>query len=174
MKDAFVIWLTGISGAGKTTLGLKLKSELERKYGHVEFIDGDSVREFFGGDLGYSRTERILNVKRIAYAAMLVAKNGTNVIVANIAPYFEVRDYIRKLMKNYIQIYLKISVEQAMKRDVKGHYAKYINGELNNLVGLDDDYDIPRNPSLIVDTGQKSVKESIQEILSFLKNRSLL
>lgn len=170
---AHVIWLTGISGAGKTTLGLILKKELEKRWGHVEFIDGDSVRRYFGNDLGYTRKERILNVKRIAFAAMLVAKNGTNVVVANIAPYIEARDFMRNHIKSYIQIYLKISVEKAMKRDVKGHYKKYKEGNLHNIVGVDDTYDIPRNPDLVIDTDANTIEESIQQIMKFLNKKGL-
>jgi adenylylsulfate kinase len=165
-----IIWFTGISGAGKTTLSLLLKKELEKKCGHVEFIDGDVVRDFFENDLGYSRKERILNVKRIAFAAMLVAKNGTNVIVANIAPYYEVRDFIRKHIPDYIQIYLKVSTDEVIKRDVKGHYKKYNEGKINNLIGVDDNYDIPRNPDLTVDTELESESDSLKKILKFLEN----
>lgn len=172
---AKVIWLTGISGSGKTTLGLRLKKELEKKYKHVEFIDGDVVREFFDNDLGYTREERIQNVKRIAFAAMLVAKNGIHVIVANIAPYYEVRDFIRRHIHigNYIQIYIKVSIEKTMERDVKGHYAKYKNGKTKNIVGLDDSYDVPRNPDLIVDTERETIEESLRKILDYLKIRGM-
>jgi len=170
---AKVIWLTGISGSGKTTLGLRLKQELEKKHKNIEFIDGEIVREFFGNDLGYSREERIQNVKRITFAAMLIAKNGTDVIVANIAPYYEVRDFIRKSIKDYIQIYLRISTEKAIERDTKGHYKGYKEGKLNNFIGIDDVYDIPRNPDLIVDTEKETAEESLQKITNFLKKRGL-
>ncbi len=170
---AKVIWLTGVSCSGKTTLGLRLKQELEKKYECVEFIDGEVVREFFENDLGYTRKERIQNVKRIAFAAMLVAKNGTPVIVANIAPCYEARDFIRRHIKDYIQIYVKVSMEAAMQRDIKGHYAKYNNGELKNMVGLDDSYDVPRNPDLIVDTEQETVEESLEKILTCLKSQGV-
>lgn len=168
-----VIWLTGISGSGKTTLGAVLKKELKKRYNKVEFLDGDIIREFFDNDLGYTREDRILNVKRIAFAAMLVAKNGTNVIVANIAPYYEARDFIRKHIKGYIQIYLKVSPEESTRRDVKGHYRKHREGKLINLIGIDDNYDIPRNPNLIIDTEQESVEESLDNILNYLKRKGI-
>lgn len=170
---AKVIWLTGISGSGKTSLGLKLKQELEKKHSYVELLDGDMIRDFFENDLGYTRQERIQNVKRIAFAAKLVAKNGTHVIVANIAPYYEVRDFIRRHIQDYIQIYLKVSVETAIKRDVKGHYERYKNGEINNIVGIDDTYDIPRECDLLVDTEKETVEESLNKILNHLKTRGL-
>ena len=173
IKMAKVIWLTGISGSGKTTLGGLLKIVLEKNRGQVEFLDGDMVRKFFRDDLGYSREERIMNVKRIAFAAMLVAKQGTPVIVANIAPYYEARDFIRESIPDYIQIYLKTSVEKVMERDVKGHYARYKDGIEKNLVGVDDEYDVPRNPHLIVDTQYDSVEESLQKILNYLKTQGV-
>lgn len=173
IQTGYVIWLTGISGSGKTTLGIGIKEYLEKKYSQVEFIDGDIVRGFFENDLGYSRKERILNVKRIAFAAMLVAKNGTNVVVANIAPYYEVRDFIRKHIKNYIQIYLNISLEEVMRRDVKGHYAKYEKGKMDNLIGADDIYDVPRQPDLIVNTGETTSEESLSRIIEFLNGKKL-
>lgn len=170
---AKVIWLTGISGSGKTTLGLRLKEQLEKRRGNTAFIDGDAVRRFFEDDLGYTRGERIHNVKRIAFAAAQIAGNGTHVIVANIAPYYEVRDFIRKNIKGYIQIYLKLSLEEAMARDVKGHYAKYKKGEMKNIIGLDDPYDVPRNPNLTVDTEKKGVEECLDMMLDYLTTQGI-
>ena len=171
---AKVIWLTGISGSGKTTLGERLKEELGKKYGHVEFIDGDLVREFFENDLGYTRKERIFNVKRIAFAAMLVAKNGTNVVVANIAPYYEVRDFIRKHIKNYIQIYLEANIGICKERDIKGIYNQVKVGKIKNVVGVDDVYDEPRKPDLIVDTQNENIEQNFEKIIGFLKEKGLI
>lgn len=170
---AKVIWLTGISGSGKTTLGLRLQQELQKRYEHVEFIDGDMVRKFFGDGLGYTKEERIHNVKRIAFAAMLVAKNGTHVIVANIAPFYEIRDFVRRHIKDFIQIYLRITSQEVAKRDVKGYYARYRSGEIKNMIGLDEAYDEPRNPDLIVDTGRETVDESFRKILDYLRSKGI-
>lgn len=170
---AYVIWLTGISGAGKTTLGQLVQDALHKRHGAVEFIDGDSVRDFFENDLGYSRAERILNVKRIAFAAMLVARHGTHVVVANIAPYYEVRDFIRKHIRDYIQVYVKASPEKVMERDVKGHYARLASGATSNIIGFDDMYDIPRHPDVIVDTDRESVEQSLAGILDYLAARGV-
>jgi len=169
--EGYVIWLTGISGSGKTTLGKGLYDVLCKRYSRVEFIDGDSVRSFFEDDLGYSRAERIMNVKRIAFAARLLALQGVQVVVANIAPYYEVRDFIRRHSKNYIQIYCEISLADVQKRDVKGHYARYAQGELTNLLGLDDTYDIPRTPDCIVHTGCETIEDSLQRIMACLETR---
>lgn len=169
---AKVIWFTGISGSGKTTLAEMLKTELERTNGHVELLDGDVVRDFFNNDLGYSREERMLNVRRIAFAAHLLCKNGINVIVANIAPYYEVRDFIRsRLGENYIQIFLNSSLEAVVARDTKGHYEKYHNGEEKNLIGLDDAYDVPRNPDLTLSTDQESAEKSFNKLREYINKR---
>lgn len=172
-KNARVIWLTGISGSGKTTLGVALKKALEKKYSRLEFLDGDEVRSFFGNDLGYSRQERILNVKRIAFAAMLLAKHGITVIVANIAPYYEVRDFIRKKVPGYIQVYVKVSVKEARRRDPKGHYRKHASGQIQGLVGVDDAYDIPRNPDIVIDTEKETVAQSVAKVMRMLAKKGL-
>lgn len=173
MKPAYVIWLTGISGSGKTTLGCSIAAKLRRRHSQIEFLDGDSVRKFFGNDLGYSRRDRILNVKRIAFAAMLLANHGVTVVVANIAPYYEVRNFIRKNIKKYIQIYLRCSAKEAMRRDVKGHYRKHKRGKLRNIIGLDDAYEAPRNPDLVIDTAKETVKQSLAKIMKLLKRKGL-
>lgn len=170
---AYVIWLTGISGAGKTTLGNMLFEWLKGKNKAVEFLDGNIVRDFFENDLGFTRQERVLNVKRIAFAAKLLAEHGVYVIVANIAPYYEVRDFIRRHIKNYIQIYLKSTLEEVQKRDVHGHYKKYRSGELKNLIGIDDDYDIPRNPDLVIDTAIEKPKQSFKKIIDYLEKTGI-
>jgi len=169
----YVIWLTGISGSGKTTLGTLIRKEMEKTHGHVEFLDGDQVRTFFGNDLGYTRPERMLNVKRIAFAAMLCARNGTHVIVANIAPYYDVRDFIREKIQNYIEIYLEASLDKVEQRDVKGQYAQYREGTLKNLIGVDDVYDVPRNPDMKVQTDAEPVEESFRKIMTCLKERRI-
>lgn len=173
--SAKVIWLTGLSGAGKSTVGEKLFREFRAQGRPCEFLDGDQVRGFFEGDLGYSRKERILNVRRIAFAAFVLAKNGINVVVANVAPYYEVRDFVRrKLGDYYVQIYMKASVDEVMQRDPQGHYAKFRRGEMKNLIGIDDPYDEPRNPDLTVDTGCESIQQSFERIANLLTQRGCL
>ena len=169
---ARVIWLTGISGAGKSTLGERLRIEYLNKNLPVVFLDGDVVREFFENDLGYSRAERIQNVKRIAFAANLLAENGINVIVANIAPYYEVRDFIRrKLGAKYVQVFINSSIDTVSTRDVKGYYKKSSAGQMSNLIGVDDVYETPRNPDLMIDTNNSSIEESLKKILEYLAGK---
>lgn len=170
-----VIWLTGISGSGKSTLGAMLAQHLSaNSLKQVEFLDGDAIREFFENDLGYTKPERIANVKRVAFGAYLLAKNGVLAVVANIAPYYEVRDFIRKKILNYTQIYLKTSLSKVAQRDVKGYYQNFDKGQQNNLIGLDDPYEEPRTPDLIIQTDQETIEDSFNQILSLLKKQNIL
>lgn len=167
--EAKVIWLTGLSGAGKTTLAELLQKKLKESGKEVCLLDGDIVRDFFENDLGYERKDRIFNVKRIAFTAYMLSEYGITTIVANIAPYIEARDFIRKkLSTRYIQIYIKASIETLMQRDVKGYYQKFKDQKMSNLIGMDDSYEIPRNPDLIIDTELMTADQSLTKILDFL------
>ncbi len=165
------LWLTGISGAGKSTIADALNRILEKNSNKIIILDGDVVRDFFENDLGMSREDRISNVKRIAFAASLLVEAGVFVIVANIAPYYEVRDFIRRKIKNYMQVYLDVPLEVVKKRDVKGLYHKFERGEIKNIVGLDDSYDIPRNPDLVLKTSEYNVDIAVDKILQLLDKR---
>lgn len=168
-SQARVIWLTGVSGAGKSTLARGLLERFNHLQVPCEILDGDEVRAFFGNDLGYSRQERIANIKRITFAAALLAKNGVNVIVANIAPYFEVRDFIRQKIPDYLQIYVRAAREIVVARDVKGLYKQAKADAKGNMIGIDDAYEEPRHPDLIVETGVESVAESLEKLGKFLQ-----
>lgn len=163
-----VIWLTGISGSGKTTLGQLLVAALRERGKDVEYIDGDAVRAFFAHDLGFTREERTMNVKRIAFATMLLARHGTHVVVANIAPYRAVRDFIRQRLPNYVQVYLRIPLETVIARDVQGHYARFRQGSEQNLIGMDDPYEPPRTPNITIDTASEPPEVSLRTIMAYL------
>ena len=115
-----------------------------------------------------------MNVRRVAFAASLLAEHGVLVIVANIAPYYEVRDFIRRKTKNYIQVYVKASLEEVRRRDVKGFYQKYENGEIKDIIGVDDEYATPRSPDLIVDTEKEDPEKSTEKILMMLMKKRII
>jgi len=171
---AWVIWFTGISASGKTTLGTLVKNELEKKYGIVEMLDGDVTRHFFDNDLSYSKKDRMTSLKRIMFGAALVAKNGVPTVVACITPSYAMRDLVRKKIPKYVEIFCKASIEKVMERDPKGHYAKYKLGKLHHVIGLDDKYDIPRHPDLICETDIETVEESLLKIKNLLKEKGIL
>ncbi|HPG30351.1 MAG TPA: adenylyl-sulfate kinase [bacterium] len=175
MKKAnYVVWLTGISNSGKTTVSRELMKYLDTNKIDYVFLDGDLVRDFFENDLGYSRQDRLHNIRRIAFAAKLLADNGHLVLVANIAPYFEARDFIRRKIKNYIQVYMKVSLKECAARDTKDIYEKALKGLKKNVIGVDDKYDEPRNPDLIIDTDVTDVETCASKILNLLKQKNIL
>lgn len=168
----FVLWLTGLSGSGKTTYANRLHSLLGGR--RLEVVDGDNFRETFSKDLGYEYKDRVLNVKRIARFARMLADRGTNVIVANIAPFYEARDFIRQTIGPYVQVYLKADIGVLEKRDPKGLYAGSKTGKIGNVIGIHDLYHEPRNPDIVIDTGEKSVDEGVQKILGHLYEKKLI
>jgi len=168
-----VIWLTGVSGSGKSTLALALKSEFEKRSKPVEILDGDVVRDFFENDLGYSREERILNVRRVAFAAQMLSQHGVNVIVANIAPYFEVRDFIRRKIENYTQVFVTATEKTLRERDTKGYYAKFESGQMDNMVGQDDKYDEPRNPDLVLQTDERPIGVCLEMLIGLCEEKKV-
>lgn len=166
-----VIWFTGISGSGKSTLAKKTRLLLLESYPNIQLLDGDEVRAFFENDLGYTRSERMLNVRRIAFAAKLLSEHQVLTLVANIAPYYEARDFIRHKISNYIQIYCNASLERVRHHDVKGVYKANNNAQ---LIGVEDPYDEPRHPDLVCHTDTETVPESMNKIQQLLKNRGIL
>ncbi|MFC1918755.1 adenylyl-sulfate kinase [Chloroflexota bacterium] len=164
-----VIWLMGISGAGKTTLGNRLKQYLDSLNKRAYIIDGDLVRDFFDNDLGYSREERVANIKRIMLAVHALSQNSIITIVCNIHPFEELRAFARRKIKDYNEIYLRIDTQTSRKADVKEMYKNNLGK--TNIVGIDLNFDEPINCDLVIDTGGESEEESFSKILNHLENK---
>ncbi|MGP0630178.1 adenylyl-sulfate kinase [Nitrospina sp. 32_T5] len=162
-----VIWLLGISGSGKSTLGKRLKFYCDSIGINSWVIDGDIVRNFFDNDLGFEKADRVQNIKRILLAAHALSENGIVPIVCNISPFEELRCFARKKLKNYIQIYLKKSVNTSRQEDVKKIYQQHIGR--TPVVGVDLEFDEPGNNDLILDIENETVDQSFQKIKSYLK-----
>ncbi len=164
-----VLWLLGISGAGKSTLGNKLKEYCDQSNNPSWIIDGDSIRDFFDNDLGFEQEDRVQNIKRILLAAHVLSENGTIAIVCNISPFEELRQFARKKIKNYHQIYLKKDLETSRRNDVKEIYKNHVGK--TPVVGVDLQFDEPQNNDLVLDVENETVKESFQKIKAYLRQK---
>jgi len=172
--NGFVVWLTGLPGAGKSTLARLLESELRKLGAAVETLDGDEVRKHLTKDLGFSKEDRLENVRRIAYIAKLLTRIGGVVIVAAIAPYAEARRSARVEIGNFVEVFVRCPIEVCVKRDVKGLYAKAYRGEIAHMTGISSPYEPPVNPEVIVDTDQEFPEQSLKKILHQLQVMKLI
>jgi len=170
----FVIWLTGPSGAGKTTLANALAKRFEEMGYSVEVLDGDGIRSKLYPDLGFSKEEREMHNRVVVEMAKLLAKNGVITIVSVIAPYREWREYARKEIEKFVEVYLRCPVEVRIQRDPKGLYAKALRGEIKGLTGLDGEYEEPENPELVLDTDKMSVEEEVEVVVEKVKELGYL
>jgi ATP sulfurylase/adenylyl-sulfate kinase len=169
MSKGFVVWLTGLSGAGKSTIAARLVAELEDLGRHVEVLDGDVVRTNLSKGLGFSKEDRDTNIRRIGYVAGLVARSGGIAITAAISPYREIRDEIRARTEGFLEVYVRCSLEELIRRDVKGLYAKALAGEIPNFTGISDPYEEPLAPEVTVDSSRETVAESVGRIMERLE-----
>jgi adenylylsulfate kinase len=177
-KKGFTLWLTGLSGAGKTTLAEKLLPELQKRGLNIEVLDGDEVRTNLSKGLGFSKEDRDTNVRRIGYVARLLSRNGVGVITAAISPYAEIRDEIKAAIKaegvEFIEVYIKAPLEVLIERDVKGLYKKAIAGEIKHFTGVSDTYEEPISPDIIIESDKETVEQATSVILLELIRRELL
>ncbi|HKH41614.1 MAG TPA: adenylyl-sulfate kinase [Solirubrobacterales bacterium] len=174
-EKGFTLWFTGLSGAGKTTISKIVERELRDRGSRVEVLDGDVVRENLSKGLGFSKEDRDTNIRRIAFVADLLSRNGVPVITAAISPYREIRDEARELMGDrFIEVFVKASVEVCAERDVKGLYEKAFKGEIKEFTGVSDPYEPPLNAELTLDTEQDSAEEDAAKVLTLLEQRQLI
>jgi adenylyl-sulfate kinase len=174
-EKGFTLWFTGLSGAGKTTVSKIVEDELRSRGSRVEILDGDVVRENLSKGLGFSKEDRDINIRRIAFVAGLLSRNGVPVITAAISPYRELRDEARETMGDrFIEVYVKASVEACAERDVKGLYEKAFKGEIKEFNGVSDPYEPPLNPEVTLDTEHETPEESAHKLLALLEERQLI
>jgi adenylylsulfate kinase len=164
MRPGFVVWLTGLPGSGKTTIAKKLDPALRKLNIPVEVLDGDQIRQNLSKGLGFSREDRETHLRRVTYVAKLLSRNGVGVIAAFISPYRSTREYARKETTNFMEVYVKCSVETCARRDPKGLYKKASSGEITDLTGPQDLYEEPTNPDLVLDTEKSNVQECVDAI----------
>ncbi|HEX6481729.1 MAG TPA: adenylyl-sulfate kinase [Ktedonobacteraceae bacterium] len=173
-NTGFTIWFTGLSGAGKSTLSEIIEKRLHDRGRNVEVLDGDVVRTHLSKGLGFSREDRDTNIKRIAFVCSLLTRNGVVCISAAIAPYREARDWARKEIGNFVEIYVKCPIEVCRQRDVKGLYKLVDEGKLKGFTGVDDPYEEPENPELVIETDKETVEESVARIFAKLEELGYL
>ena len=174
MKKGMVIWLTGLPCSGKTSISKEIEKYFKGKDLPIQRLDGDVVRETISKDLGFSKEDRDLNIERISYLAQMLSDNGVNVVSAFVSPYQKMRDFTRGLCENFVEVYIDCSIEECRNRDVKGMYAKAAKGEIKNFTGVQDPYEIPENPDIIVNTENENLKESAKHVIDYLiKNKTI-
>jgi adenylyl-sulfate kinase len=174
MTQGFTLWLTGLSGAGKTTVAVALETELRGRGVLVERLDGDTVRQGLTRDLGFSKADRDKNIERVTYVAKLLSRNGVGVIASFISPYREARDLARRETTNFIEVFVDAPLQTCADRDVKGLYAKAFAGELKDFTGVDDPYEAPLNPELTLHTDRETLEESVAKVLNYLETQALI
>lgn len=169
MTRGVTIWLTGLSGAGKTTLAERLTPELAGCGHRVESLDGDVVRTHLSKGLGFTREDRDENIRRIAWVAALGTRHGATMLVSVISPYQDIRAEARELIGDFVEVYVKCPLECLIERDTKGLYKRALAGEIENFTGVSDPYEPPVSPEIVVETDTESIEESVDKILDSLK-----
>lgn len=175
MQEGFVVWFTGLSASGKTTLAKAIEAELlARGLPYIQRLDGDVVRQDFTRDLGFSKEDRDENIRRVTFVAELLSKNGVATTCSFISPYRKARANARARCHNFIEVYTYCPLETLIERDPRGLYAKALAGEITGFTGIDDPYEEPENPDIVVHTGKETVAESTELILHYLEQQGLI
>lgn len=168
--NGFTVWFTGLSGSGKSTIAEMLYHEFQARGMRTEILDGDVVRQNLSKGLGFSKEDRDTNILRIGFVAELLTRNGVAAICCPISPYKETRDRVRANIGEFVEIFVHATIEElAANRDPKGLYKKALAGEIKNFTGVDDPYEPPENPELVVDTMIEEPEQSLQHVLDKLQ-----
>ena len=173
-RRGFTVWFTGLSGAGKTTLADRLEPILRERGLKVEKLDGDVIRTNLSKGLGFSKEDRDTNIRRIAFVCRLLTRNGVAVVTSAISPYRDVRDEARASIGEFVEVYVRCSIPELTRRDVKGLYKQALAGELANFTGVSDPYEEPVNPEVVVDSETESVDESLAKVVARLEELGYL
>lgn len=173
-NKGFTLWFTGLPCSGKSTLAELVAAELTRRGRGVEVLDGDVVRTHLTKGLGFSKEDRDTNIRRIGFVCRLLSKHGAVAISAAISPYRNIRDEIRASIENFVEVYVNTPLEVCIARDIKGMYKKAMAGEMKNFTGIDDPYEPPLNPEIVIEAEKESPAESAARILAKLEQMGLV
>jgi len=168
-QKGFTLWFTGLSGAGKTTLARLVESELKNRGHRVEVLDGDIIRTNLSKGLGFSKEDRDTNIRRIGFVCHLLTRNEVVAIAAAISPYREIRDEVRQKIGSFVEVFVKCPIDVLAERDVKGLYKRALAGEIKNFTGIDDPYEEPASPEVVVETDAETPEESAARIIARLE-----
>ncbi len=171
-----IIWFTGLSGSGKSTIAHALEEELYKRGIHTYILDGDNIRTGLNKDLGFSEEDRKENIRRIGEVAKLFVDAGIIVLVAAISPYKRDREFVRNLVEpgEFIEVYVKCPLEVCEMRDPKGLYKKVRQGIIKNFTGIDDPYEEPENPEILIESHKESISQAVNKILKFLESKGII
>jgi len=167
--QGFTVWFTGLPCCGKTTIADQVATFLKNKDYTVERLDGDIIRQDLTSDLGFSKKDRDENIRRATFVAKMLTRKNVIVLAAFVSPYREQRRNARKEIERFVEIYVRCPVEICMKRDVKGMYQKALEGKIKHFTGVDDPYEEPEHPELILNTDTESLEESVKKVLQTIK-----
>ncbi len=176
-EGGFTLWLTGLSGSGKTTIAHLVGPELDRRGCLVEYLDGDTVRTHLSKGLGFSKEDRDAHIERVGWVASRLTRHGAAVIAAAISPYDETRRKARAMVEDvgrFVEVYVKASVDACARRDVKGLYEKAFKGEIKEFTGVSDPYEEPADAEIVIDTEQHDPEESARIVLQRLEALGLV
>lgn len=173
-QKGFTLWFTGLPCSGKSAVADRVAEILRAHNLKVERLDGDVVRKSLCRDLGFSKKDRDENIRRVAFVAKLLTRNGVAVLTSFISPYREIRNEARREIGEFIEVYVKCPLEVCMSRDVKGMYQKAIRGEIKEFTGISDPYEEPVNPELVLETDRETLDESARKVLDYLKKSGYL
>jgi adenylylsulfate kinase len=169
MEKGFVLWFTGLPSSGKSILARMAEERLLEMGLKVEVLDGDEVRKNLSKGLGFSKEDRDTNIRRVGYVCKLLSRNGIGAIACCISPYREIRNEVRKDVGNFVEVYVKCPIDVLKERDVKGLYKKALKGEIKGFTGVDDPYEEPEKPEVIVETDKESPEQSCNKIIKTLE-----
>jgi adenylyl-sulfate kinase len=178
MSQGFVLWFTGLSGSGKSTVADLVVPALKARGVKIEVLDGDVVRTNLSKGLGFSKEGRDTNILRVGFVANLLARNGLAACCACISPYTAIRDTVRKQVEGdggvFIETFMDTSVDECIERDPKGLYKKALAGEIKQFTGIDDPYEPPEHPEIVLKTHDATPEESAGQVLAYLEEKGLI
>ena len=168
-QKGVTLWFTGLPCSGKSTIANAVAEELRQMGLKAERLDADVIRKHLWKELGYSKEDRDENIRRAAFLAKLLTKNGIIVLTSFISPYRELRDYARQEIGDFVEIYVRCPVEVCIQRDTRGMYKKALSGEIPNFTGVSDPYEEPLNPELVIESDKEPLEESVTKVITRIK-----